>query len=217
VVAFLDIDGTILGINSGVAWARHLRSTGRLGFLGILRTARWLVEYRLGRLDYEAMAERELSDWIGADADALAAEVAGWYRREVRGAVRPAARHAIERHRARGDVVALLTSGTRWLAEPLAADLGLADVICTEVEVAAGRLTGRIVAPACYGPGKVARARTFLEARHAVAAEAWCYADSRTDIPVLSFVGHPVAVTPDAGLLREARRRGWPVESWGAP
>jgi HAD superfamily hydrolase (TIGR01490 family) len=216
-VAFFDIDGTILGINSGVAWARHLRSTGRLGFLGVLRTARWLLEYRLGRLDYDAMAERALSDWVGADAEEIAAEVAGWYHGEVRAAVRPAARRAIERHRARGDTVALLSSGTRWLAQPLAAELGVADVICTEVEVAAGRLTGRIIPPACYGPGKVARARTFLEARHAVAAEAWCYADSRTDVAVLSFVGHPVVVTPDAGLRREARRRGWPVESWEAP
>jgi len=40
-------------------------------------------------------------------------------------------------------------------------------------------------------------------------AECWAYSDSRTDLPMLAAVGHPVAVNPDRALRREAARRGW--------
>src|SRR3546814_10206768 len=40
----------------------------------------------------------------------------------------------------------------------------------------------------------------------------WAYSDSATDIPMLSAVGHPVAVNPDRELARAARDRGWQVE-----
>ena len=35
-------------------------------------------------------------------------------------------------------------------------------------------------------------------------------------LPVLEAVGRPVAVHPDPRLRREALRRGWPIERWGA-
>ena len=39
----------------------------------------------------------------------------------------------------------------------------------------------------------------------------FAYGDGGTDIPLLSEVGHPVAVCPDDLLLAHARARGWPV------
>ena len=35
-------------------------------------------------------------------------------------------------------------------------------------------------------------------------AESYAYSDSVTDVPMLSVVGHPVAVNPDKDLAREA-------------
>ncbi len=41
--------------------------------------------------------------------------------------------------------------------------------------------------------------------------EAYAYADSIHDLPLLMLVGHPVAVNPDQGLLKEAKLRGWEI------
>jgi len=37
------------------------------------------------------------------------------------------------------------------------------------------------------------------------------YSDSANDIPLLSLVGQPVAINPDAALRRHARAMGWQV------
>jgi phosphoserine phosphatase len=40
------------------------------------------------------------------------------------------------------------------------------------------------------------------------------YSDSANDIPLLSLVGHPVAVNPDQKLRSHARANGWPVHDY---
>ncbi|HET8659678.1 MAG TPA: HAD-IB family hydrolase, partial [Micromonosporaceae bacterium] len=40
------------------------------------------------------------------------------------------------------------------------------------------------------------------------------YSDSANDLPMLSAVGHPVAVNPDTALRRQARLRGWEVRDF---
>ncbi|MGO4433590.1 HAD family hydrolase, partial [Paenarthrobacter sp. RAF9] len=39
----------------------------------------------------------------------------------------------------------------------------------------------------------------------------WAYSDSANDIPLLTMVGHPVVINPDAKLRRHARDNNWPV------
>ena len=40
------------------------------------------------------------------------------------------------------------------------------------------------------------------------------YSDSANDVPLLSLVGHPVAVNPDQKLRSHARANGWPVHDY---
>ena len=44
--------------------------------------------------------------------------------------------------------------------------------------------------------------------------QSYAYADSHSDLALLRAVGNPVAVSPDAALLRVAKRRRWPIEEW---
>ena len=39
------------------------------------------------------------------------------------------------------------------------------------------------------------------------------YSDSINDLPLLSAVGHPVAVDPDERLRAHAQAQGWPIIS----
>jgi 3-deoxy-D-manno-octulosonate 8-phosphate phosphatase KdsC-like HAD superfamily phosphatase len=40
------------------------------------------------------------------------------------------------------------------------------------------------------------------------------YSDSANDLPMLTTVGHPVAVNPDAKLKRIARENGWDIRDF---
>jgi len=74
----------------------------------------------------------------------------------------------VKSHRDAGDLVAIVTAATAYVAWPVARELGIDHVVCSELEVDEnGRFTGRVVEPLCYGEGKIVRAGSLLEkARH---------------------------------------------------
>ncbi len=129
----------------------------------------------------------------------------------VRGYLVPQVCTLLAEHQAAGDLVAILSSTTAYLAEPLSRDLRVEHLLVTRLETEAGRFTGRVIAPICYGEGKVIHARNFASEHGVDLDESWFYTDSITDLPVLELVGKPRVVAPDRLLRRESQRRGWPV------
>ncbi len=141
----------------------------------------------------------------GDREDELRLDCNRWYEQEVRSHIVAQGRATVERHRASGAVLALVTSATRYAADPLAADLGIPHVLCTELEVTqAGCFTGRIVEPMCFGVGKAQRAKDWAHSTGLELRRAYFYTDSITDAPLLHVVAHPVAVNPDP-RLKETR------------
>jgi hypothetical protein len=65
-----------------------------------------------------------------------------------------------------------------------------------------------------HGPAK-AEAVKALAARESLdLSRCSAYSDSTNDLPMLSLVGHPVAVNPDADLKRVAREKGWEIRDF---
>ena len=79
-----------------------------------------------------------------------------------------------------------------------------------------GIFTGEPIEPICYGVGKVAHAEGIALKLNVKLAECAFYTDSMSNLPMLEAVGRPVVVSPDPRLRRVARKRGWPVQDWGA-
>ena len=92
--------------------------------------------------------------------------------------------------------------------------LGLTGALGTVSETVDGVYTGRLVGEPLHGPAKAEAVKALAEREHLDLARCSAYSDSANDIPMLSMVGHPVAVNPDADLRREARRRGWEVRDF---
>jgi phosphoserine phosphatase len=83
--------------------------------------------------------------------------------------------------------------------------------IGTRGQVADGVYTGKLEGPFCYGEGKVEAITELARWDGLDLAQCYAYSDSHSDLPMLSAVGHPVAVNPDAKLERHARANAWPV------
>jgi phosphoserine phosphatase len=113
--------------------------------------------------------------------------------------------------------VAIASSAVRQVVQPLAEELSIPHVICSELEVCSGELTGEFDRPLCYGAGKRERAEAFARALGSDLEHAAFYTDSITDLPLLEAVGTPIVVNPDARLRRMALRRNWPIEDWLLP
>ncbi len=217
-IAFFDLDKTILSVNSGVLWVRREVALGHLSKRTALRAMVWLARYQLGFASAEQMVAEAVAHISGTSASELHERTIRFFHAEVKQTYRPGALAAITEHRAAGDALVLLTSSTNYLAELAAEELKFDSVLCNRLEVdAAGRHTGRVVGRVCFGEGKLEHALAEA-ARRAVPLEACAfYTDSFSDRSVLEQVKLPVAVNPDPRLRRHAVRRGWRVVDWGEP
>lgn len=214
IAAFFDLDHTLLAVNSGSLWLKHLRKEGRIGLGFLAKGVVGLVGYRMNWIDARGLSEQFLErTGQGVHVDDATREVFEWYHREVAPTVTREARASLEQHRAQGHRLVLLSSTSPFQARAVAEHLKLDDILCSEFEVKDERLTGRF-SHFCYGAGKVESAAQFAAAHGIRLADSYFYTDSATDLPMLEAVGHPRVINPDGKLRRIATKRGWPQAQW---
>jgi len=213
--AFFDVDRTLVSCNTGRLFLQDLRRRGEISIFRALRALGWMAKYHLSLIDLQWVATRVASQMAGSVERDFEDRCRKWVENDILPLVVPGARSRIERHRSDGHVLAILSSSPTYVTRPIAEALGIEEVISTQFEVSPGGLfTGRLVGPACVGPGKVHWAED-LGARQKLDLDgSWFYTDSYTDLPMLERVGNRVVVNPDPRLRRAARQRGWPVQDW---
>jgi HAD superfamily hydrolase (TIGR01490 family) len=214
IIAFFDMDRTILSDSSGLLYMRYLRRRGEVGWPAVLRAYGYAFLYKVGLFDYPAVAAK-LASSVSTNSEAeMQAFCQRWFDDMVIKYVVPRAVERIDEHRRQGHLVTIISAATPYVVGPVARHLSIDEYLSTLLEVVDGRLTGKFVEPACYGAGKVYWAQEFADRHAACLSEAYFYSDSHTDLPLLDQVGHPVAVNPDPRLRSTAARRNWPVEQF---
>lgn len=213
--ALFDMDRTLLRIETASLYVRHQWQLGEATWKDMARALFWVGQYTLGVLDVTKAATLALAPLKGVPEILLASRCDDWFRVRVEPHITDEGRLAVARHRAAGDICAIVTGATTYSARPLARLLGIDHLVSTELEVdAEGRFTGRPSPPLCYGEGKVERALRLSERLGFRLEEATFYSDSISDLPLLERVREPVCVNPDLRLRRVASRRGWRTERW---
>jgi HAD superfamily hydrolase (TIGR01490 family) len=203
--AIFDVDGTL--VQGG---------TERLFFCYLMQTRRLNLTRVLGFLARLATEPREryrnktyLAGLAVADMEHLGQRC---FQEVILPRLRPPAVARLKAHRSGGRKIILLTGSLAILMLPLHKHLGADWLIATELAHVNGRFTGEITGLHPRGENK----RLLLEelARHQGLdlASSSAYGNHEEDVPMLSSVGHPVAVSPTRALKRLAQERGWPVE-----
>lgn len=215
-IVLFDMDGTLVRKNTGRLYVQFEYDRGNMSLARVAEVATWHARYLTGYLDIDGLAERAIAWYQGRLMAEIDAEMDGWFARYVVPHVTDAAKRCVASHQQRGDLVAIATGGTAYATRPLARYLGIEHWICSEVELEAGRITGKLVRPACAGPGKLLRTKRWLESNHPglSLAQVTFYSDSITDLPLLDAVGTPIVVNPDVRLSWTAKQRGWPILKW---
>ena len=214
-VAFFDLDRTLIDCNSGRLWMTSELRAGRLGMGDVMWASYWLIRYHMGMEEgLEKAFEQAVATLQGLQEDTLDVRTRDWFEASVRGRLRPGARQALAAHLADGERCVLATSASVYEARYAAAAWGLETAVHTSFQVADGVFTGAIDGFA-YGRHKLDRVVEWARANHVDLADSAFYTDSVTDLPVLEAVGRPVVVNPDRRLAVVALERGWPVHDWG--
>ncbi len=214
-IAFFDLDRTLLEVNSGGLWVKSEYREGYINRWQLGRALFDLVRYHLGIANLEMTLRRAIEFHKGVSGQSLRLRTERFYESEVAGRYRPGALVAVEHHRARGDQLVLLTTSSKYLGDCVKLAVGLDGVLATDFELdGEGCLTGVPIEPLCFGPGKLVAASRYADEMNVSLSECTFYTDSFADRSVMEAVGHPVAVHPDPRLARLARRHGWPIVSW---
>lgn len=212
VVAFFDLDRTLIGKSSGELYIRTLKKQGRVSHWTLVKILATTALYGLNLLRPEWLMEKAASWYEGESEQEMIAFCRDLFRDTVKDHLYTGAVQRVKEHQSRGHTVALLTAATSYIAEPTGRFLDIPHHLCTRLEVQGGRFTGRLLKPVCHGKGKLYWAIEFCKAHGAALEYSYFYTDSIRDLPALEAVGYPRPVNPDGALVRIARRRGWPVE-----
>lgn len=213
IAALFDMDNTLLRTDSGMSWTKFLYRRGELPVSMMAKAIYWTSLYKLALLDMEAVVTRLVADLAGDRESEMIAKCNEWYAADVAAMVAPAARVAIERHRAQGHTIVLATGSTVYAARPVAAGVQIDHVLATSLEVQDDVFTGKPAA-LCFGRHKVTLAERWAAREGIDLSRSYFYSDSYNDLPMLERVGTAIAINPDARLRRHARKRGWQTAEW---
>ena len=189
VVAAFDFDGTLTQRDTftpfllrGLGWPRFLWA--------IIQCLPWLAGYalrlvpndvakqKLMRVTLQGRSTLEMDDWT-----------ARWLASDFPGQLRDWTMARLAWHQQAGHCCVMVSASPNIYLERVAAQLGFDDLICTEMAVMDGYLTGAMRTPNCYGEQKVVRLTAWLKARFGVAsADAvtlYAYGDTAGDKPML--------------------------------
>ena len=211
--AFFDLDKTLMAGSSGLHWARAARSAGLL-------TRRQMVHYGWQNVKFRLQGSTD------AATDRVTAEVAEMikgrrvidfermYPKVLAGVLPQVYEQMLETayaHQDAGRPVYIVTASSQEMADMMAHVLGFDGAIGARSEIIDGVYTGRPGGVFTYREGKAIEIRRLAEEEHFDLATSYAYSDSESDLPMLRAVGNPVAVNPDAVLLKVAKEEGWSV------
>jgi HAD superfamily hydrolase (TIGR01490 family) len=217
--AFFDLDKTVIAKSSALAFGRPFYQGGLINRRAVLKSTYAQFVYLVNGADEQQMSR--MRDYLtelcrGWDVESVRQIVAETLHDLIDPIIYDEAAELIERHRAAGrDVIIVSTSGAE-VVSAIGELLGADRVIATRMVVEGGRFTGEIEFYAA-GPNKAAAIKELASSEGYDLDESYAYSDSITDVPMLEVVGHPTAVNPDRALRRLAAERGWPVVTFRRP
>ncbi|WP_166876279.1 MULTISPECIES: HAD-IB family hydrolase [unclassified Salinibacterium] len=214
IIAFFDVDNTLMRGASIYHLGRRAFSRGYLTFRDLLRFG-WhqarFVAVGENKRHLSSIRDRAL-ELIGGHTEEglqdLAEEI---YRRDLSHRLWPETVALAREHLDKGHEVWLITASPEVVARVIAQKLGLTGALGTRIEAVNGVFTGKLDGPVMHGERKAVVAEQLALSKRARLLDCWAYSDSRNDIPLLNLVGNRVVVNPDSSLASYATARNWPV------
>ena len=212
--AFFDLDRTLIAGSSAFALATAARKMKMMPTHELLRDALTAATFKFWGDHDTGAADNARDRVLGFIRGQRQDDLSSLNERVLPvllGKIRPEARRLVDMHRHAGRATYIVSAAPQEIVEPLATSLGMTAAIGTRGKVADGVYTGELEGPFVYGQGKVEAIEEIARWDGLDLNQCYAYSDSSSDLPMLSAVGHPVAVNPDSKLDRHARMNGWPV------
>jgi len=213
-LAIFDLDNTLIADDSDYLWGQFLVDRGIVDKEQYeYANAKFYEDYRQGKLDIVEFLNFSLQPL----ADNEPEQLYQWRAQFIADIITPIllkpAQQLIDKHKARGDTLLVITATNRFVTEPIVKLYGIDNLLATTPEFIDGRYTGGFMGVPCFREGKVTLLEAWLENSPHTLEGSWFYSDSHNDLPLLSLVDNPVAVDPDEKLTAAAKQADWSIIS----
>ena len=180
-----DFDGTLTTKDSMLEFVRFLRGDFRL-YAGYAVLGPLLAGFKLGLFSNEKAKRAFLRYHLSNVPQSILKRRAEAFAREViPGFLRPEGMAALERYRAEGHRVVLVSASLDIWLEPWARMNGL-ELLCTQADwTTEGKFSGQFATPNCQGPEKVRRLKEAIDIAEYETVVA--YGDSSGDKEMLAL------------------------------
>lgn len=214
-LAIFDLDETLIHGDCASLWSEQM---GRLGWVdpeSFMRRNNELMDaYSQGQLAMEDYMAFSLEPMLGRTPEEVEHLVEPWVEDFIEPIIFSDATRTIAAHRAAGDRILIISASGVHLVRPIAARLGVDDVLGIELELSHGTFSGNTVGVLTYREGKIKRLLEWIHDEGESLDGASFYSDSRNDLPLLLEVAFPHVVNPDPVLREHAEKAGWPIHEW---
>lgn len=212
--AFYDMDGTIIDANVVHAYAYYALNSAKLSSkLG--KTASLIANlpfyWFADKIDRKLFNESFYKNYQGFSEDRLIYIGEEVFENVIKPSIFPGALSLIKKSKEQGHKQIIVTGGLDYFTRPLAEYLGFDDFVANRLEIKDGFATGRLHKPFIAGANKALWVRRYAEQHGYDLDRSFAYADSGSDLPLLSVVGYPCAINPDWRLRTTAKAYEWPI------
>ncbi|WP_409428879.1 HAD-IB family hydrolase [Mycobacterium sp. SMC-11] len=210
--AFFDLDGTLVAGFTAVILTRERFRSRDMGLGELFGMIQAGLNHQLGRIEFEELINTASSALRGrsiSDLDEIGERL---FVQKIAKRIYPEMRAVVRAHQARGHTVVLSSSALTIQVEPVARFLGITNTLTNAfVTDEDGVLTGEVVEPILWGPGKAAAVQKFAAEHDIDLQDSYFYADGDEDVALMHLVGNPRPTNPEGKMASVARKRGWPI------
>jgi putative phosphoserine phosphatase/1-acylglycerol-3-phosphate O-acyltransferase len=210
IAAFFDLDRTLINDFSAKQFLKSRLLSGKSTAKELLSQFATVLVYATGNRDFEMLTKISALGVKGIKEKQfidLGEEV---YKEHLANTIYPEAITLIASHIKRGHQVVIISAATRYQITPIANELGIKDIFCTEMDVRKGKFTG-VISEMCWQEGKARAGRKFAKSNNIDLSKSFFYTDSIDDYPLLEIVGKPIATNPDSKLSQLAFENDWKI------
>jgi putative phosphoserine phosphatase / 1-acylglycerol-3-phosphate O-acyltransferase len=210
--AFFDLDGTLVAGFTAVILTQERLLRRDMGVGELLSMVQASLNHTLGRIEFEDLIGKASSALAGRLIDDLEEIGERLFAQRIESRIYPEMRELVRAHVARGHTVVLSSSALTIQVNPVARFLGISNTLTNKFETNEdGMLTGGILKPILWGPGKAAAVQKFAAEHDIDLKDSYFYADGDEDVALMYLVGNPRPTNPEGKMAAVARRRGWPI------
>jgi putative phosphoserine phosphatase/1-acylglycerol-3-phosphate O-acyltransferase len=210
IAAFFDLDRTLINDFSAKKFLQSRLLSGKSTAKELLSQFATVLIYAAGNRDFETLTKISAMGVKGIKEKQFIALGEEVYQNHLATTIYPESRTLIASHIEKGHQVVIISAATRYQITPIANELGVKDIFCTEMEVRKGKFTGKI-SEMCWAEGKARAGKKFAKDNNIDLSKSFFYTDSIDDYPLLEIVGKPIATNPDNKLSQVAFESNWPI------